>query len=177
MHTLVVGGTGMLAGVTKWLAEQGNIVSVVSRRADQVFSEVLAVRLNPIAVDYRDSDKLRQRIAEAILVHGPVQLAVFWIHTDAPYAFRVISDEISSHAEVSWRLFHVRGSMAHLNPELPQIPSNCMYRQVILGFMLEESRSRWLTHAEISGGVVEAIRIDCERLVVGTLEPWEKRPV
>ncbi len=31
MHTLVVGGTGMLF-VTAWLAEQGHTISVVSRR-------------------------------------------------------------------------------------------------------------------------------------------------
>lgn len=45
--------------------------------------------------------------------HGPVDLAVFWIHSDAPDAFRVIADEIYSHTDNAWRLFHVRGSNAH----------------------------------------------------------------
>ncbi|EJY55896.1 hypothetical protein URH17368_1284 [Alicyclobacillus hesperidum URH17-3-68] len=104
-------------------------------------------------------------------------MAVFWIHTDAEEAFGIIAGEISNHVGIPWRLFHVRGSAAYLHPEPPKVPPNCMYRQVVLGFVAEETGSRWLTHAEITGGLVEAIRSDCERLVVGTLEPWEKRPV
>lgn len=176
MHTLVVGGTGMLAVVTRWLAEQGHVVSVVSRRAQQVFDEVSAGKLNHIGVDYRDSEILRHRISEAITAYGPIELAVFWIHTVAPDAFQVIANEISRFAQVPWRLFHVRGSAAHLHPEPAQVPSSCLYRQVVLGFVTEGNGSRWLTHEEISDGVIEAMQNDWERSVVGTLEPWEKRP-
>lgn len=152
MHVLVVGGTGMLAEVTKWLTEEGQVVSVVSR-GKQPFPERAAGLLNPIAVDYRHPDALREHIYEAINQNGPIELAVFWIHSEAPDAFRVIVNEISGHSEAPWRLFHVRGSAAHLHPELPQVPSNCLYRQVVLGFLEEGSGSRWLTHEEISGGV------------------------
>lgn len=176
MHTLVVGGTGMLAGVTRWLAEQGHIVSVVSRRAKTFGHVSYRKLLNAIAVDYRDAEPLRHRIAEAIAAYGPIELAVFWIHSDAQEAFGITADEISNHAEIPWRLFHVRGSAAHLHPELPQVPTNCLYRQVVLGFVAEETGSRWLTHDEISGGVIDAIRSDREQSVVGTLEPWERRP-
>lgn len=137
MHTLVVGGTGMLAGVTRWLAEQGHIVSVVSRRAKTFGHVSYRKSLNAIAVDYRDAAPLRHRIAEAIAAYGPIELAVFWIHTDAQEAFGIIADEISNHANVLWRLFHVRGSAAHLYPEPLQVPSNCLYRQVVLGFVAE----------------------------------------
>jgi len=178
MHTLVVGGTGMLVGVTRRLAEQGHIVSFVSRRGNQgLFSDLTAGKMNSIAVDYHDSSMLRRRICEAISAHGPIQLAVFWIHSDAPDGFQVIANEISNHVEVSWTLFHVRGSVAHLHSEPPQVPCICLYRQVILGFVADGNGSRWLMNDEISGGVIEAIRCDRERSVVGTLEPWEKRPV
>jgi len=175
MHTLVVGGTGMLAGVTTWMAEQGHVVSVVSRTGS-LFGDLTTGEVNSITVDYHHTSMPRQRIAEAISAHGPIQLAVFWIHSDAPDAFRVISDEIAKHEEALWRLFHVRGSAAHLHPEPPQVPSNCLYRQVILGFVMEDNGARWLTHGEISGGVIEAIQNDRVRSIVGTLEPWEKRP-
>ncbi len=69
--------------------------------------------INPIAVDYHQSNELKQHINEAMAAHGPVDLAVFWIHSDAPDAFRVIADEIYSHTDNAWRLFHVRGSNAH----------------------------------------------------------------
>jgi len=173
MHTLVVGGTGMLAGATKWLAKQGHVVTVISRRA---FNGEWA-GVNPLTIDYRESEMLQKGIAEAISAHGPIHLAVFWIHTDAADAFRVIAEEISAHAKVSWRLFHVRGSATHLHLEAPLVPPNCLYRQVVLGFVEDENGSRWLTHDEISGGVIEAIRCDREQSTVGTLEPWEKRPV
>ncbi|WP_067935850.1 hypothetical protein [Alicyclobacillus kakegawensis] len=104
MHMLVVGGTGMLSGVTVWLAEQGPTVSVVSRRPGSFSSCSDPGRIHLIAVDYRESDILRRCIAEAITVHEPIGLAVFWIHSDAPEAFEVISDEISSHAKEPWLL-------------------------------------------------------------------------
>jgi hypothetical protein len=176
VHTLVVGGTGMLSGATIWLAEQGHTVSVVSRRPGIFSSCSDPGRIRSITVDYRESDNLRRCIAEAIAMRGPIGLAVAWIHSDAPDALRVISDEISSRTKEPWRLFHVRGSAAYLHPEQPQVPINCLYRQVILGFVLEGDRSRWLTHEEISGGVIRAIQRDAERTVVGTLEPWDQRP-
>lgn len=175
MHTLVIGGTGMLAGATKWLAEKGHHVSVVSR-GRQSPPELAGRGVRLIAVDYRESQLLRQSVADAISQYGPIELAIFWIHSDAPGAFGIIADGISRHAEVAWRLIHVRGSAAHLRPEVPPVPTNCLYREVLLGFVAEETESRWLTHEEISGGVIDAIQSDRERTVVGTLEPWERRP-
>ncbi|NWG46914.1 MAG: hypothetical protein HXY25_10275 [Alphaproteobacteria bacterium] len=50
------------------------------------------------------------------------------------------------------------------------------YTQVILGFHLEGETARWLTHAEIAGGVLDALAGPTARHVIGTLEPWERRP-
>ncbi|MCL6455036.1 MAG: short-chain dehydrogenase [Alicyclobacillus sp.] len=177
MHVLTIGGTGMLLGATKWLLKQGHTVSVVSRRAEQVCRGDWAVNTHPISVDYRHTQELRGRISQALSLYGPVELAVLWIHSDAPDAFSVIADEVSRAATAPWRLFHVRGSMAHVHPESPSVPLNCRYRQVILGFVRETGTSRWLTHEEISDGLVRAITADCERLIVGALEPWADRPV
>jgi len=175
MHTLVIGGTGMLSGVTRWLVENGHVVSVMSRgRQPLPLSTVGSV--HSVICGYRESDSVRERVAEAMLLHGPIDLAVFWIHSDAPTAFATIADEISSGASKPWRLFHVRGSAAHLDPQRPQVPPDCLYRQVLLGFVAQPQGSRWLTHGEISGGVIEAIRSDQERFVVGLLHPWEQRP-
>ena len=40
------------------------------------------------AVDYRESDVLREALADAVAQRGPIELAVCWIHTDAPEAPR-----------------------------------------------------------------------------------------
>lgn len=166
----------MLSGVTAWLAEHGHTVSVVSRRPGNFSSCSDPGKVLSILVDYRESHILLRCITDTISVHGPIGLAVFWIHRDAPDALRIMADEISRHAQEPWRLFHVRGSTAYLHRELPQVAANCLYREIILGFVTDENTSRWLTHEEISGGVITAVENDRERSVVGTLEPWERRP-
>ncbi len=44
--------------------------------------------------------------------------------------------------------------------------------------MVEESsnRSRWLTHEEISKGVIDAINNPKGRYIIGQIEPWGQRP-
>jgi hypothetical protein len=69
------------------------------------------------------------------------------------------------------RYFHVRGSAvadpsrtrSEAEEQFAHYPT-LHYLQVILGFVLENGRSRWLTDVEISQGVVTAI------------EPWSSRP-
>lgn len=53
---------------------------------------------------------------------------------------------------------------------------NIRYREIILGFVLEGDRSRWLTDAEISAGVLAAVDADQPRYIVGTVRPWHLRP-
>jgi hypothetical protein len=50
------------------------------------------------------------------------------------------------------------------------------YSQVILGFVLDGNSSRWLTNDEISAGVIKAIEQPEEISIVGSIEPWERRP-
>lgn len=187
-HALVVGGTGMLRRASLYLAERGDAVSVIARSRERLASLVEAAAtlpgsVNPLALDYRESERLVEELRGAVAAYGPVGLAVCWIHHEvAPGAFRVIVDTVGA-GSPSVRLFHVRGS-AVANPasggpkppewmnEYPQVK----YRQVILGFVIEGGRSRWLTHEEISGGVIAAIHDDAERFIVGTVEPWSMRP-
>jgi hypothetical protein len=80
------------------------------------------------------------------------------------------------------RLFEVVGSSV-ADPSRPDAVSEQLsrlpwlaYRRVVLGFVVEGSRSRWLTDSEISAGVVAAIEGDAEHSVVGTVVPWSLRP-
>lgn len=50
------------------------------------------------------------------------------------------------------------------------------YREAILGFVREGHSSRWLTHSEISAGVLAAVDSARPRTVVGVVEPWSERP-
>lgn len=52
----------------------------------------------------------------------------------------------------------------------------CLYHRIILGFILEDTYGRWLTHQEISDGVINGIESNCNEWIVGQIEPWELRP-
>ncbi|MGG0444303.1 short-chain dehydrogenase, partial [Bacillus mycoides] len=46
----------------------------------------------------------------------------------------------------------------------------------VLGFILEDTYARWLTHEEIADGVIKGIESKCTEWIVGRVEPWESRP-
>ena len=50
------------------------------------------------------------------------------------------------------------------------------YQSVLLGFVVETPKSRWLTNAEISNGVFAAIASEAPHTVIGTVEPWSAKP-
>lgn len=49
------------------------------------------------------------------------------------------------------------------------------YRQVLLGCRREGSAVRWLSHREISAGVLHALESDQDPHVVGDLPPYRQR--
>ncbi|MDG0872847.1 hypothetical protein L5D93_10210 [Paenibacillus thiaminolyticus] len=52
----------------------------------------------------------------------------------------------------------------------------CEYHQLQLGFVIEQSRTRWLTRSEIAGGVIKAMMRKQAVYTVGTAHPPELRP-
>jgi hypothetical protein len=186
-HALVVGGTGMLRGLVLGLAEIGWTVSVVARRAGRLTALRRSAQSRrghvwPVAQDYRDEAGLRKRLAEALDLHGPVSLAVCWIHSPVAGPLGTLVDCLRVHAHPC-RLFHLLGSVAQ-NPTRPVSGVSEMidaapwirYREVILGFKADGRRSRWLLDEEVAGGIMEAILRDARRTVIGTVEPWSARP-
>ncbi len=144
-HALVVGGTGMLAGLTRSLAERGHPVTVVARRPAE-----LGPRVSQLELDYRDTEALRRGLAEAVRARGPIELAVAWIHAVAPEAPRTVADAVAA----GGLLVHVFGNRVRL---LDPAPAHLRYRQVRLGGVREPSGFRWLTDGEISSGVLAAL--------------------
>ena len=79
-----------------------------------------------------------------------------WIHTDAPDAPRIVADALAPGA----RLVQVFGTRVW---PLEDVPLHVAYRQVLLGSV----DGRWLTHEEISAGVLDAMDADRPLSVVG----------
>jgi len=162
-HALVVGGTGMLAGLTRALAERGHAVTSLSRSgrepvAGNACNSLDQARISSVAVDYRDDAALVWELERAREARGPIELAVCWIHTDAPEAPRIVAEAVQPGA----RLVQVFGTRRW---PLAEPPLQIAYRQVLLGSV----GGRWLTHEEISDGVLAAVLADRPRYVVGEL--------
>ncbi|HEY6075470.1 MAG TPA: hypothetical protein VIV36_01430, partial [Gaiella sp.] len=99
---------------------------------------------------------LEEALVQVAAERGPVDLAVCWIHTDAPHAPGLVAHALAPGA----RLVQVFGTR---HWPLAEIPLHVAYRQALLG----TSGGRWLTHEEISEGVLAAIDADLPCRVVG----------
>lgn len=181
-HALVIGGTGMLSNTSLWLVRNGYHVSVIGRNESRMESLIRKTTnpsfITPVLVDYSDTERLQKELRATIERNGPIELVVAWIHSYAEHALDLISKEISDWSNGQWKLFHVLGSSKNLSEVLDnvKIPDSAQYHQVKLGFIIENNRSRWLTNEEISQGVIDSIQKGQSISVVGTIEPWEKRP-
>lgn len=180
-HALVIGGTGMLSGVSRFLIDQEYHVSIIARnkeRMERLIKKTADVHsITPLLLDYRNDDELQKKVHATIQKNGAIDLVVAWIHSTAPRALQVIANEMSIHQN-EWELFHLLGSSTDIKKIKRNVtmPSNCFYHQIRLGFVIENTRSRWLTNKEISDGVIEAIQKGDQTQTIGQLEPWDKRP-
>lgn len=173
-HALVVGGSGMLAGLSRSLLAQFGAVSVMGRSEHRI--RAVAPAIAPVLCDYKDEAAFAETLARL----DPPDLAVAWIHGRLPGVRRALAERVAP----GGRFIQVLGS-AHGDPSHPERLAEMAaaaaglpiaYQAVVLGFVVEDGRSRWLTHDEISGGVFAALRSGAPLSVVGTVEPWSARP-
>lgn len=172
-HVLIVGGSGMLSNVAKALARDGGRLSHLSRRASAAWGE------DGYDCDYHDEAQFVAALEAATSRRGKPDLAIAWFRTLKIAAPRRLAKAVDG------RLFQVMGS-AMADPTRPdrletaaavaQELDRCQLRQVVLGFRVENGASRWLNHAEIASGVLEAIAADRAFSVIGQVEPWSARP-
>ena len=181
-HALVVGGTGMLAGVSLWLAEKRYHVSVIARNENRMNTLISRASspfsITPLFIDYSDENRLRKEMQRTSKQNGPPQLIIAWIHSTGRNALGIIAEEASKVGGKNGKLYHVISSSTNLEEAVKsvEIPVGCLYRQIQLGFVIENGDSRWLTHEEIASGIIDAIRHDKLLHIVGTVEPWDRRP-
>jgi threonine dehydrogenase-like Zn-dependent dehydrogenase len=167
-HALVVGGSGMLAGLCHSLAADRWEVTVVGRD-ERKLAEATAgdAHLHPLSVDYEDVEAFRAALDEATAARGPIVLAVCWIRSWAPEALRATAAAVAP----GGRLVHVvgiqRSDASDAVIEELERREALVYQQAQLGAM----NGRWLTNEEISAGVYEAVRAEQPYFLVGTVAP------
>ena len=173
-HALVIGGTGMLKSVCVTLARQGFVVSVIGRttsKFQQLITESRPDSIFPIVTDYNREDVFGE-VRTAMSRRGPFELIVCW----SPNYHALERICALNQGIENFRLFQVKGSRRFFEDEPVHLPANCHYRKVFLGFVLENGRSRWLTHDEISNGVIYQIETDQPTGIIGQIEPYRLRP-
>jgi NAD(P)-dependent dehydrogenase (short-subunit alcohol dehydrogenase family) len=165
-RALVLGGTGMLAGCVGSLVHDGWHVVVPSRRYAPIPAAPEEAQPQPddagerrralwVQADWSEPDELVARAAKAL--GGAADLLVAWVHESArPSVLRAVAPLLAPGAPV----VEVHGSASANpvggcpDPVLDDHPT----QQVVLGFVSDGGRTRWLTHHEIVDGVLDAVR-------------------
>lgn len=177
-HALVIGGTGMLSEVSLWLSKNGYHVSVIGRNPEKMqrLLEQNSAQLSPVFVDYTNTKELADHLVQIQQKNGALHLVVAWIHSNGIQVIPCLIDRLP--ASRPWTLFHVNGSSSNLDEIKSKLilPKHIHYAQILLGFKVENEVSRWLTHQEISGGIIEAIQEKSSKKIIGTISPLEKLP-
>lgn len=180
-HTLVVGGTGMLRAASVQLAAHSRRLTSVAR-TQRSLSSLDAELVNTgcihhmLSLDWNLPDRFLLEIERHIAATEPPELTVAWIHDDL-LALR-LADALARTGRLM-RFFHVIGSASRNPKEVAdlllqglKLPENAGYHQVILGAHKSGDQVRWLTHQEISAGVLEAIEAGRRQFVVGSVAGW-----
>ena len=180
-HTLIVGGTGMLAGASVALAARTEHVTSVARtrRSLAALDAVIADSgcgcvHHTLSLDWHAPERFLGEIERHVTATALPDLVVAWIHDDE-LALRL--PETLATPDRPPTFVHVVGSAsgsaravaAAARHRLERRQTAVRYRQVILGANRSGGGVRWLTHHEISAGVLEAMERGQARFVVGTV--------
>lgn len=179
-NTLIIGATGMMAGVAGYLAKDAQLVSFTARTAKSI--DRLSATLNPLVrnvglqLDWNQKNDLLASLSKHCKQEVYPDLVVAWLHKDR------LGPEIIAELSIGQNIdfYQVRGSAA-ANPvkstklEIPMI-KGLSYHEIVLGFQIQDGRSRWLTDAEITAGTIDAIENKPKKKIIGVVEPWEMRP-
>lgn len=171
-HYLGIGATGMLATASRHFAEQSDTETLIARDATGFVRSQGLDNATAVDADWGDVDRYIRALSDALAGRPGVELCVLWLHGGAE---GVLDDLLDLLSPGPCRLIHVLGSSSGdpreraeaLRKRIRGI-AGLTCHSVMLGAVGEGIHRRWLTHDEISRGV-----IDCERegrdVVVGEL--------
>ncbi|MFJ7973295.1 hypothetical protein [Psychrobacillus sp. NPDC096389] len=170
-HICLIGGTGMLAEVTRWYVDNNHIVSVIARNEEKM-NRMKDSCSNPenikaIFLDYRDTAELYNALRKNIEVYGPLKEAVVWLHSDGLHALSILFELVGEKSKV-WQVVGSQGNVENLRKQY-QPQKDIQYNFIQLGFVRENDRQRWLTNVEIADGVIHSIKTGLPYSLVGEI--------
>ncbi len=162
--TVVLGGTGMLWPLCLRLAAAREEVHAVGRQPRPKTSEP---SVTCHAADWHDRPSYLT-LLEQLAALAPDHV-VAWLHSDSGVqhnqALTILMPKV--YIEVVGSAAIRRGDAGLL--ELPSSSTSTRRQRVILGEHRGQAGRRWLTHSEISDGVLDALQCGCPVSVVGEL--------
>lgn len=159
-HVCIIGGTGMLAEVSKWYADNNHTVSVIARNEEKM-NRMKDSCSNPgnikaIYLDYRDIAKLHRLLKQNIKEYGPLTEAVVWLHSDGLHALSTVFELVEEKSNV-WQVIGSQINAENLRIRY-QPQKDLKYNFIQLGFVRENNNQRWLTNFEIADGIIHSIQ-------------------
>lgn len=156
----------MLAGLTKKLTEEFDIVGVVGRNIGKIQDlQAHSRKIIGLAVDYSDTASLTDEFNHFTGIHGRPQLVVSWIHSTSPEAPLIVANYCDGDFyDVTG---HGGAQTDHISRQREKAiqAKGITYHRIILG----RKGDRWLTNQEISEGVYSAIQSSKPEFIVGEL--------
>ena len=163
-NALVVGGTGMLSEASIQLAKEYVIVGVIGRTEVKMDSVVGNKNIVPLLVDYSDSKALDATLSNFSKKYGKAELVVSWIHGTSPGATQIVAKYCSTDFYEITGSFKSSNYSLSLEHEKEIAIMGLNYHRIVL----DKINGRWLTNAEISQGVLGAIRSAATESVIGS---------
>jgi hypothetical protein len=158
----------MLWNATKEVTEHAECTLVVARHAEDALKKGALPRATALNLDYSDTTAFMSAVSDHIDL-ASIDLAVLWIRDNGLGTLFTLLERF---ANQSIRIVHIAGSAAG-DPERQAkriaekvaFGADCHYCPVILGAMPSPDGRRWLTHAEICAGTIEAIRTGTPQMI------------
>src|SRR5258708_29157215 len=173
-HALVVCGTGMLAGATRYVAARCQRLTVVARGAEAACRNMGLDAGAACPADWRARAAFLAAVSPRLGSPLP-DLALIWMHASGERAALGLLEALAAAPVL---IVHVRGSAAgdprqghEAIDALAARTASMRFARVLLGSrMLAEVARRWPTDEEISAGAIEAVESG-RAVVVGHPRP------
>jgi NAD(P)-dependent dehydrogenase (short-subunit alcohol dehydrogenase family) len=173
-RALVIGGTGMLAGCAAALVKDGWHVVLPSRRHAPIPDTPTHGKAIWVEANWAAPKELAERAGRAL--GGRADLLVAWVHATArPSVLRAVAPLLAENAPVVE--VHGSASADPLSGCPDPIIEDHPTQQVVLGYVMQHGRTRWLTHAETAEGVMDAVHRALDGRPPGVHHVGEFRPV
>ncbi|MFO7193850.1 hypothetical protein [Thermocrispum sp.] len=155
-RAVVLGGTGMLAGVASRLVDDGWLVVLPSRRYSPLpdYAEPGSGRALWVQARWERPERLARDTANAL--GGKADLLVAWVHNEYRRSVLYAVEPLLAPGAPVVEVFDAPPEDKFAGDVIATLPDHPM-QQVVLGYVRDGDRLRWLTHSEVVDGVLMAV--------------------